>query len=126
MWRTLPRCPLCALCMGMSCVSMRSLFKKPISTPIGVECMQALCEHVYRDNSHLSHLNEQQIARATMQQTTRPCLFRSRCPRSAHSLQVRAHLGWMFGSMYGQACMEVVLLAESIPMDVHPLVHVLS
>ena len=31
-----------------------------------------------------------------------------------------------FGSMYGQACMEIVLLAESIPMDVHPLVHVLS
>lgn len=31
-----------------------------------------------------------------------------------------------FGSMYDQACMEIVLLAESIPMDVHPLVHVLS
>ena len=33
MWLTLPRCPLCALCMGIFCVSMRSLFKKPISTP---------------------------------------------------------------------------------------------
>lgn len=33
MWLTLPRCPLCALCMGMFCVSMRALFKKPISTP---------------------------------------------------------------------------------------------
>ena len=49
--------------------------------------------------------------------------------RSADSLQVngkRANLGWIFGSIYGRACMEIVLLAESIPMDVHPLVHVLS
>lgn len=69
------------------------------------ECMQRVRTCTELTDSHLSHLNGQQDSAKMLAQ-----------PRRLRK----------FGSMYDQACMEIVLLAESIPMDVHPLVHVLS